>query len=95
MNGIDPQKNHIRWITGCITLLGLGASVGGTILIYKGYNGDLLIGGALASISGLCGFLGAGRPNAPQPDISVSGQPPVVSVTQRPKQEEQPSEPQP
>jgi hypothetical protein len=81
MNGSpEPQKNHVRTIVAAITLLGLACATGGTILIYKGYGGDLLIGGALSAISGLCGFLGAGRPNTPQPDISVSSQPPAVVV---------------
>lgn len=55
-------------------------------MIWKGYHGDLLIGGVLAAISGLCGFLGAGKPNAPQPDITVSGSPGELKVEQ-PKKE--------
>lgn len=87
-NGTDPQKNHVRFIAGAITALGLAAIVCGAALIWKGYNGDLLIGGGLAAISGLCGFLGAGRPNQPQPDVTISGQPPKVELT-TPKPEEQ------
>lgn len=82
-NGIDPQRNHVRWIVTCVTLLGICCVAGGTVLIYKGYGGDLLIGGALAAISGLCGFLGAGKPNTPQPDITVTGSPPKAEVTQQ------------
>lgn len=81
-NGNDPQKNHVRFIVGAIVLLGVCCSVCGTILIWKGYHGDLLIGGVLAAISGLCGFLGAGKPTAPQPDITVSASPPKAEVTQ-------------
>lgn len=79
MNGTtEPQKNHVRWIVTAITILGFSCTAGGTILIYKGYGGDLLIGGALSAISGLCGFLGAGRPGTSQPGISASSQPPTV-----------------
>jgi hypothetical protein len=78
----DPQRNHVRFIVSCITILGIGCAIGGVILIFKGYGGDLLIGGALSAISGLCGFLGAGRPNTPQPDISVSAQPAKVELSQ-------------
>lgn len=90
-NGIplDPQKNHVRFIVGAITLLGICCIAGGTLLIYRGYGGDLLIGGGLAAISGLAGFLGAGRPNVPQPDITVSGQPPELKVSQPQKTTEE------
>lgn len=81
-NGNDPQKNHVRFIVGAIVLLGLCCAICGTILIFKGYGGDLLIGGVLAAISGLCGFLGAGKPNQPQPDITVSANPLKAEVTQ-------------
>ena len=83
MNGngtADPQRNHVRFIVGAIVILGITCSVCGTVLIFKGYHGDLLIGGVLAAISGLCGFLGAGKPNAPQPDISVSTDPPKAEI---------------
>lgn len=86
-NDLDPQKNHVRFIAGMITILGISCIAGGTVLIYRGFGGDLLIGGGLAAISGLCGFLGAGRPSAPPPDITVSGQPTTLEVTQ-PKKEE-------
>jgi hypothetical protein len=83
MNGTtEPQRNHTRFIVSCVTILGTVCASGGTILIFKGYGGDLLIGGALSAISGLCGYLGAGRPNTPSPDISVSSQPPAVVVGQ-------------
>jgi hypothetical protein len=78
----DPQRNHVRFIVSCITILGIGCAIGGVILIFKGYGGDLLIGGALSAISGLCGFLGAGRPNAPPQDVQVTSQPASVTVTQ-------------
>jgi hypothetical protein len=90
---VDPQKNHVRFIVACITILGICCISGGVVLIYKGYPGDLLIGGGLAAISGLAGFLGAGRPNTPQPDITVSGQPPKLEVTQPKKEEQQPETP--
>lgn len=83
-NGIDPQKNHVRWIVTCMTLLGLVCAGCGAALIWKGYHGDLLIGGALAAISALGGFLGAGKPTPPAPDITVSAQPPKVEVAQQP-----------
>lgn len=85
----DPQKNHVRFIAGMITILGIACIAGGTILIFRGFGGDLLIGGGLAAISGLCGFLGAGRPVPPQPDITVSGQPPKAEVTHPPDKKEE------
>lgn len=90
-NGADPQRNHVRWIVSCITVLGLSCAVGGTVLIFKGYAGDLLIGGVLAAISGLAGFLGAGRPPTPAQDISLSGTPPKLEVTQPKKDEPEPN----
>lgn len=96
MNGQDQQKNHVRFIVSCITILGVACVIGGVALIYKGYGGDLLIGGCLSAISGLCGFLGAGRPNQPPPDVNVSTDPPKVQIAQ-PKtnvaEEEKPNEP--
>lgn len=90
-NGTDTsQKNHVRFIAACITLLGVACVVSGAMLIWRGYGGDLLIGGGLAAISGLCGFLGAGRPNAPGPDISVNGQPPKIVVKQPETEEVKP-----
>ncbi len=78
---IGGQNNHVRWITSCITILSAMAFTGGTILIFKGYNGDLLIGGGLAGISGLVGMLSVSKPNVTPADISISGQPPKVEVT--------------
>lgn len=80
-NGTDPQKNHVRWIVTCMTLLGLVCAGCGAALIWKGYHGDLLIGGALAAISALGGFLGAGKPNQPTPDITLSTTPPRAEIS--------------
>ncbi len=74
----DHRKLIIMWVGG----LGMLAIICGTVLIFKGYNGDLLIGGGLAAISGLVGFLSSGKPTVPPPDVTVSGQPPKVEVTQ-------------
>lgn len=86
-NGTDPQRNHVRWIVTCVTLLGVTCAFCGATLIWKGYHGDLLIGGTLAAVSGLCGFLGAGKPTPTQPDITLSTEPPRASVTQPQKDE--------
>ncbi len=84
-NGDTPEtaRNHVRFIVCCITLLGIVCSIGGTVLVFKGYSGELLFSGVIGAISGLCGYLGAGRPQTPQPDITVSGQPPKVEVSQQ------------
>lgn len=88
-NGIDPQKNHVRWIVTCMTILGGICALSGASLIWKGYHGDLLIGGVLAAISALGGFLGAGKVNTP-PDVTVTGNPPEVKVAQpQPKEEKE------
>lgn len=84
----NQQRNHTRFIVGAIVVLGMCCAVCGTVLVFKGYHGDLLMGGVVSAISGLCGFLGAGKPNAPQPDITVSSNPQKVEVTQpEPKKE--------
>lgn len=87
-NSTEAQRNHVRFICCCITLLGVTCAVCGTLLIWKGYHGDLLIGGTLAAVSGLCGFLGAGKPTLTQPDITLSTEPPRASVTQLTQKEE-------
>lgn len=84
----DPQRNHVRWIVTCVTVLGMVCAVTGGALIWKGFHGDLLIGGAITAISGLTGYLGAGKPNTPQQDITLSGNPPTLEVTQPKKETE-------
>lgn len=81
-NGTEPQRNYVRFIVSAILILGICCIGCGTILIFKGFGGDLLIGGGLSAISSLAGFLGAGRPHSPAPDINVSTTPPTVAVTQ-------------
>ncbi len=78
----NGQRNHVRWIVSCITLLSGIAFISGAILIYKGYNGDLLVGGGLAGISGLVGMLSVSKPFQTPPDVKVSGTPTSVEVTQ-------------
>lgn len=87
MESPDPQRNHVRFIVCCITVLGVACITAGTVLVFKGYHADILLGGAIGAISGLSGFLGAGRPNAPQQDIKVSGQPPEVELSSPTKKE--------
>lgn len=74
------QQNHTKFVVSCITFLGILCLVGGCILVFKGYPGDLVIGGGLAAISGLIGML-SNRQNT-TPDVTISGQPPKVEVTQ-------------
>lgn len=80
MNGNNPS-NHTRFVVACITFLGILCVVGGTALVFKGYPGDLVIGGGLAAISGLIGML-SNRTNTPQQDVTISGNPPKVEMTQ-------------
>jgi hypothetical protein len=87
-NGAQPSADHRKLIIIWVGALGAVAFLCGTVLIFKGYHGDLLIGGGLASISGLVGFLSAGKPTQPQPDISVSTDPPKAEINQ-PKPEPQ------
>jgi hypothetical protein len=75
------QPSHTKFVVSCITILGILCLIGGTILIFKGYSGDLVIGGGLAAISGLIGMLSQ-RQQANQPDVTISGQPPKVELTQ-------------
>lgn len=82
MNGqSDPQRNHIRFVVLCITLLGAIAFAGGAVLIFKGYNGDLMIGGGLAAVSGLTGMLSMTKPNPPPQDITVTTPPTKTEIT--------------
>lgn len=84
-----PQTNHTRFIVSCVTLLGVLCVASGATLTFKGYNAELLIGGAVSAISGLLGMLST-RQNQPAPDITMTAGPPSkVEVTQ-PKVEPQP-----
>lgn len=74
MNGA-PQKNHIRFIVLCVTLLGVISIVAGTILTFKGYNAELLIGGGVGTIPGLLGMLSTAKPTPPPPDVTVTNPP--------------------
>jgi len=74
---------HTRFIVSCVTILGVLCIAAGTVLIFKGYHADLLIGGAISAISGLLGMLTT-RP-VPPPDVTISGQPPKVELTSTPK----------
>jgi hypothetical protein len=89
-NGNSPSEDHRKLIIVWVGALGGLAFICGTVLIFKGYHGDLLVGGGLASISGLVGFLSAGKPTQQPQDITVSGQPPKVELTQPQKVEAQP-----
>lgn len=89
-NGASPNADHRKLIIMWVGGLGALTLLCGTVLTFKGYSGDLLIGGGLAAISGLVGFLSSGKPTVPPPDVTVSGQPPKVEVTQ-PKPEVAPA----
>ena len=67
---MDPQKNYVRFIVICITLLGSLSIAAGSYLILKGYqSGELLIAnGGIAAISGLVGMLGVGKPSSHTPN---------------------------
>jgi hypothetical protein len=75
----NTQPNHTRLIVLCVTLMGLASIAGGVWLISKGYMaGELLLSsGGVAAISGL---LGMGRPGSPQPDITLTTNPPKAEV---------------
>lgn len=80
-------KNHTPLVVVCVTLLGTQAAIMGGFLLWKGFTGGSELVLALNSaITGLIGFLGgratAGGTPAIPPDITISGQPPTVSVAQ-------------
>lgn len=79
-NGI-PLNNHTRFIVACVTVLGVLCILAGGVLTWRGYNAELLIGGGVAAISGLLGVISNRQPSTP-PDVTISGQPPKVEVTQ-------------
>lgn len=77
-----PQRNHTRFVVGAILLLGLACIAGGCILIWKEKSGDILFTGAIAAISGLTGLLSQSKSTPPPQDITLSGNPPTVTVGQ-------------
>lgn len=87
MNGTNPTKNHTPLVVICVTFLATIASTTGAFLLWKGFaGGGELVVTLNTAISGLIGFLGgrAASPTAaqPQPDITISGNPPKVEMTQ-------------
>lgn len=81
MSTPDPQRNQIRFIVSMVTFLGALAMVSGTVLTFKGYNAELLVGGGVGAISGLLGMLSVSKPNQPQQDVSITGPPTEVKLT--------------
>lgn len=79
-NGTLPI-NHTKFIVACVTILGILCILAGGTLTWRGYNAELLIGGGVAAISGLLGVISNRQPTPP-PDVTISGQPPKVEVTQ-------------
>lgn len=77
-----PQRNHTRWICGCILILGFGCIVGGCFLVWQGKSGEILFTGAVAAISGLTGLLSQSKSAAPPQDVTFTGDPPTVKLEQ-------------
>jgi hypothetical protein len=77
---IDQPQSNQRLIIYSVLALGLACIVGGAALTYKGYEAQLLIGGGTSAIAGLLGVL-SNRSATPPQDLTISGQPPVVSLT--------------
>ncbi len=82
-----PAKNPTTLVVVCVTMLGTEAAIMGGFLLWKGFTGGSELVLALNSaISGLIGFLGgravASTQQQTPPDITISGQPPTVAVTQ-------------
>lgn len=87
-NGATPtyvQRNHTRFICGCITIMGVICAVVGGALIYKGYHADLLISGVIAAISGMTGLLGQSKPTPPPQDVTMTAGPPSEVKLEQPK----------
>lgn len=86
MNGTNPVKNHTPLVVICVTFLATIASTTGAFLLWKGFaGGGELVVTLNTAISGLIGFLGGRATASPPltpPDITISGQPPKVEVTQ-------------
>lgn len=78
----DPQKSHIRFIVTCVTILGTFCIILGAYLTWRGFNAELLIGGGTSAIAGLLGVLSTQRGNPPAQDVTISGNPPKVEMTQ-------------
>lgn len=78
-------KSHTRLVVLAVTFLASQAAIMGGFLLWKGFaGGGELVVTLNTAISGLIGFLGGRAAAAPPavPDITISGQPPHVAVTQ-------------
>ena len=74
------QPSRTKFVVACIFLLGVVCLIGGGILTYKGYSGDLMTGGGLAAISGLIGMLSQRTqmpPSDPTPEPKQTPEPPT------------------
>lgn len=74
-NGVDQQRNHTKFICGCILILGLACIAGGCVLIWKEKSGDILFTGAIAAISGLTGLLSQSKSQPQQAEPSPAALP--------------------
>ena len=82
-NGSQVATGHTRLIVSVVGILSGGSLCLGTWLIFKGYQtGELLIATGGQGVAGLLGFLGGKAMMQQQPDITVSGTPPKLEVTQ-------------
>lgn len=71
--------NHIRFIVGCITVLGLAAGVGGYLLLSKGYQGgEIFATMAGGAITGLLGMLSMRGQTSQSPNVIASPDQPVI-----------------
>lgn len=92
MSAEDPihSSRIVRQAVLCVTFLGLIFAVIGGYLLLKGFqSGELFVGGATTGLGGLLGIISSPRQQPQPPDVTISGQPPKVELTQ-PKPESEP-----
>lgn len=77
----DKPKNTVHVVVNRLTILGITFASLGALLIWKGYHGDLLIGGAI-SASGAIGAILASPKNPQEPQNDPDKKDEAIPVTE-------------
>lgn len=85
----DKPKNIVNVVVDRLTIMAVVFAALGSLLIWKGYHGDLLIGGAITCAGAIGAILASPRtPSQPQ-DVKVVNDPEKkgdeIPVTEAPK----------
>lgn len=69
-----PAKNIVNIVVDRLTIMALAFAVCGSVLIFRGYHGDLLIGGAITCAGAIGAILASPRTPGTQ-DVKVVNDP--------------------